>query len=103
MDIQIISERESQFTFGGDTPVRFSFDGEYQYDVKSEEQLETIRLWAFENNVHNRVAFHWNYSLISITNDGYLDEYPPKLFGHGTRIAAQIIRIRRERSIDSQQ
>lgn len=97
MNIQIISERESQFTFGGEWPVKFYFSGNYQYDVKSEEQLETIRLWAFKNAVHRHVCFRWHDIALFITEHGALTSYPDQLFGHARRIYAEMIRINRER------
>lgn len=97
MSIPVISESESKFTFGNGTPVRFYFNGDFQYNVTSEEQFETIRLWAYKNEVHPDVNFGWGYVVLSINDDGTLDSYPPALFGHGTRVHAETIRIKRER------
>lgn len=97
MDIPVIAEAESKFTFGNGTPVRFYINGNFQFDVASEEQLETIRLWAYKNKVHRHVVFGWGDVAFSINEGGALSSYPDQLFGHGTRIAAQMIRINRER------
>lgn len=97
MSIPVISEQESQFTFGGGYPVKFYFGGEYQYNVKSEEQLETIKVWAFKNDVHSLVCFEWGTVSLRITENGALTSYPDQLFGHSRRIYAELIRINRQR------
>ena len=96
MSIQVISEQESKFNFGGGYPVKFYFGGEYQYDVQSEEQLETIRLWAFKNDVHSLVCFQWGILNLRINKNGALNSYPDQLFGHARRIMDEMIRINRQ-------
>ena len=97
MDIPVIAEAESKFTFGNGTPVRFYINGNFQFDVASEEQLETIRLWAFKNAVHRHVCFRWHDIALFITEHGALTSYPDQLFGHARRIYAEMIHIKQQR------
>ena len=97
MDIPVITESESKFTFGNGTPVRFYINGNFQFDVASEEQLETIRLWAYKNKVHRHVVFGWGDVAFSINEDGALRSYPDQLFGHSRRIYAEMILIKHQR------
>jgi predicted ATPase len=91
----IITKEEICYT---QSATEFWFDGEYQYLLENEHEMNAVRLWAFENEVEDMVEFKWNGHTIKINQSGDLTSFPVGWYDQVEQDLIKLVKIKRSRN-----
>jgi hypothetical protein len=82
--------------------VKVFFNGDYQYTIQDEHQMNNIRLWAIKNGVTGSVTFGWEGHVLTLAENGDLSDWPVGMFDSAALALIQMVKWRKGDIVDIQ-